>query len=68
MRDLDKDSKVGRERARAGVTETEIGERGKESGDKGGRVEMMNEDGGMGNMTGRNVRGDIPSMPCYEVF
>lgn len=27
MRDLDKDSKVGRERAR--VTETEIGERGK---------------------------------------
>lgn len=47
------------------MTETEIGERGKEgSWAIRRRVEMMNEDGGMGNMTGRNVGGgEITSLP-----
>lgn len=58
MRDLDKDSEVGRERTR--VTETEIG-RERERKTEGsweirGRVEMMNEDGEMGREGGGHDR------------
>lgn len=72
MRDLDKDSEVGREREREGsgarVTETEI-----VGGGGGGRrsweirrpgVEMMNEDGGMEE---HDREGEISTMASYEL-
>lgn len=54
MRDLGKDSEAVRERA--GMTKMEIGERGNE-GSWEIRRGMMNEDGGVRNLTGRDVWG-----------
>lgn len=54
MHDLGEDSEAGRERT--GMTKMEIGERGNE-GSWEIRRGMMNEDGGVRNLTGRDVWG-----------
>lgn len=66
MRDLDKDSEVGRERAR--VTETEIGgEREEGSWEIRGPNEMMNEDGERGERDRKKCRGRSFKTVCLCV-
>lgn len=61
MHDLGEDSEAGRERA--GMTKMEIGERGNERSWEIRRG-MMNKDGGVRNLTGRDVWGVVLLKVC----